>query len=145
MSFDMPVRLLAPHIGTGQDTLNVARGPIVYVAESVDNAPLESAFKHFQNVGISQSITFDEHALDIHGLPMIGLSATAGHVYALKETSQAAYRPIDAKSPARTWQRLEHGLEMVPWFARANRGGAGHVRTAFLRADEKALYLNGTA
>ena len=146
MSFDLPVRLLAPHPGTNQDTLTVTRGPIVYVAESVDNADLEGQCTHFEGVGISASAKFHGHPIEIEGVPVISLSTGEDDVLALAQlSSQSAYRRVTNKSPARSWKRLYSKLTFVPWFARANRGGAGHIRVAMMRAEENTVYTNGVA
>ncbi|WWC63757.1 uncharacterized protein I303_106362 [Kwoniella dejecticola CBS 10117] len=136
--FDMPVRLLAPHISTGQDTLIVSRGPIVYTAEAFDNSQLEGQYEHFEGLGISSTTTFEEDEEVIHGIPVVLLQANQP-TFALNELSNnQAYRAVTSDKPARTWKKLDQKLKFVPWFARDNRGGKGHLRTAFLRADEAA-------
>lgn len=143
MNFDMPVRLLSPHPDTHQDTITVSRGPIVYVAEGVDNEMLERKYKHFENVGLDQSAVFDEHGIKVGGIPMIGLTSRDGALFALESPKQEAYNVVSERSPARQWRQLQDTLTLVPWFARANRGGSGHVRTSFARADKRAVYANG--
>jgi DUF1680 family protein len=134
MSFDLPVRLLSSHPLTGQDTLTVSRGPIVYTAESVDNASLEKEYKHFEGLGIKSSARFETKEMEIEGIPVVSL--TTDEVFACEGVnSRPSYSVVGPKQPARKWQAQQGGLVLVPWFARANRGGAGHVRTAFLRAD----------
>ena len=77
--------------------------------------------------------------MEIEGIPMIGL-ATKEKVYALKEmATKEAYRVVGKGTKARTWKKLDEGLTFVPWFARANRGGKGRLRTQFKRVDEKDL------
>lgn len=144
LSFDLSVSLVAPHIECRQDTLTVKRGPIVYVAESVDNAALEKKFKHFDNIGITQSIQFEEESVQIEGLETVTLVSEGQGVFQLKQSGSDLYRPIAGSQPAREWSPLDTKLTLVPWFARANRGGAGHVRTSFLRvpSGEKAA-VNG--
>ncbi|KAJ9097606.1 hypothetical protein QFC21_004640 [Naganishia friedmannii] len=143
MAFDMPVRLLSPHPDTHQDTITVSRGPIVYVAEGVDNEILERKYKHFENVGLDQSAVFDQHTIKIGGIPMVGLTSRDGALFALESPRQEAYNVVNERSPARQWRQLQNTLTLVPWFARANRGGSGHVRTSFARAEKRAVYANG--
>lgn len=133
MTFDLPVRLLASHPLTGQDTLTVSRGPIVYTAESYDNADLEKTYTHFEGIGIKSSTTFTTRPLEIESIPLLGLTTTEGYVMD-NLSSRPSYSAVAPKNPARKWTSVGE-LTLVPWFARANRGGAGHVRTAFLRAD----------
>ena len=133
MTFDMPVRLLASHPLSFTDTLTVQRGPIVYTAESIDNDAVESTYTHFAGVGITESIVFTESKLDIEGIPVVMLQARDGVFGKEQVNAVSAYRPVTKGAPAVTWKKLEQGLVLVPWFARANRGGQGHVRTSFDR------------
>lgn len=143
MSFDMPITLVAPHIESRQDTLTVKRGPIVFVAESCDNAALEKRHKHFNNIGIAETTTFQEQATQIEGIDTLSLRSNGG-VYHLKQSTTELYRAVGPKQPAREWEALETSLTLVPWFARANRGGAAHVRTSFMRATPpKTTNYNG--
>ena len=145
MTFDLPVRLLSPHPLTGHDTLTVSRGPIIYTAESIDN-PFEEKHRHFEGIGIKSSAKFRQHELEIEGIRMIGLEidgSDGSAVYVLDQVSdRRPYRDVKvgdggkSAAPARSWTRLEDKLVFLPWFARANRGGAGRLRTSFLRVDE---------
>ena len=137
ITFSLPVRLLAPHPATGQDTLTVSRGPIIYTAESIDNTALGKANNHFEGVGIGSNTKLKEGKLKIEGIDMMTLSTEPGSVYVLEGLdSSKPFKEVNAGSPARTWKKVNDQLVFVPWFARANRGGAGHVRTSFIRADE---------
>lgn len=133
-TFDMPVRLLAPHADSGQDTLTVTRGPIVYTAESFDNPSIDSKYPHFSGVGILSSARWSESIEMIQDVEMIMLQADRSFVWK-EATHEGGYRVVSPDGPGRTWKELDSGLKLVPWFARANRGGAGRVRTAFLRAQ----------
>ncbi|KAJ9123892.1 hypothetical protein QFC22_000680, partial [Naganishia vaughanmartiniae] len=133
MTSDMPVQLLSPHPDTHQDTITVSRGPIVYVAEGVDNETLERKYKHFENVGLDQSAVFDVRRIKIGGISMVGLTSREGALFALESPKQEAYNVVSERAPARQWRQLQDTLTLVPWFARANRGGSGHVRTSFFR------------
>nr|XP_018259402.1 uncharacterized protein I303_08330 [Kwoniella dejecticola CBS 10117]OBR81560.1 hypothetical protein I303_08330 [Kwoniella dejecticola CBS 10117] len=136
-TFDLPIRLLANHPLETTDTLTVSRGPIIYTAESFDNSALEGQYTHFDGLGIKSNTQFEEFPMEIEGIEMIGLRTKGNDVYAIEEvTTEIPFRAVTSKSPARTWKKLNEGLTVVPWFARANRGGAGHVRTSFIRADE---------
>lgn len=136
VSFSLPVRLLAPHPATGQDTLTVSRGPIIYTAESFDNPSIDEAYPHFAGIGMSESTTFSEESMEIDGIPMIAVSSKE-NVYALNEVqTKEAWRVVGKDNGARSWKRLEDGLRFVPFFARANRGGAARLRTALLRVGD---------
>jgi DUF1680 family protein len=124
------VRLLASHPAAG-DTLTVTRGPVVYVAESVDNAALDAVHPHFEGVGLVPDAQFEETEMEIEGVPLVALRCGAGDAAVLEQYADTRpYAPVER----RTWTKVEP-VTFVPWFARANRGGAGRVRTSFLRAE----------
>ncbi len=93
-----------------------------------------------------ETATFTEHQMEIEGIPMIGLR-TKERAYALDQMGEKeAYTVVgggvgsgEKGKKARSWKRLEEGLRFVPFFARGNRGGAGRVRTALLRVDERIV------
>jgi DUF1680 family protein len=132
---DLPVRVLASHPLTGQDTLTVSRGPIVYIAEDFDNDEIEASYSHFEGVGLTEDAKFETRELDIQGQSMVAIAATSG-VRALVDDSDELYREVNGSTPARKWKSVDSELVYVPWFARANRGGRGHVRVSMKRACE---------
>jgi DUF1680 family protein len=140
MTFDLPVQLLSSHPLTGQDNLTIRRGPIVYVAESIDNESVESTYPHFNGIGIkSSSITqLRTEKINIEGLDLVGITIPGDDVYAAQSGGEASFGLISSKHPARKWGKVGEELKLVPWFARANRGGKGHVRVPSLRVDEDA-------
>ena len=136
-TFDMPVRLLTPHMETRQDTLTVSKGPLIYTAEAIDNTDIEDTYPHFEGVGLSSKTRFHEKRIEIHGFNVVQLvTDSKSPVYGSKRVNvETAYREVDAQNPAREWVRLVTGLCYTPWFARGNRGGNGHIRTAMNRVD----------
>ncbi|BEJ16938.1 hypothetical protein CspHIS471_0603390 [Cutaneotrichosporon sp. HIS471] len=135
-SFTMPVRLVAPHLVTRQDTLTVTRGPIVYVAESVDNAALDKAHPHFEGVGLYPTARFTEKQIEIEGVSIIALASQPGDAAVLKQyATDTPYRVVEGAHPTRIWEKIADPVTFVPWFARANRGGARRIRTSFLRTS----------
>jgi uncharacterized protein len=126
--FDFTARLISPHPLTGQDTLAVTRGPIVYTLDSADNESLEKAYPHFQGIGLSSKTTFTERSREILGCKFIQLEAEG--VFALEGMEDPSpYR--DAAS--HKWKKLDEKLIFTPWFSRCNAGGAGRLRTMLLR------------
>ena len=138
ITFDMPVRLLSSNPKTGQDLLTVTRGPIVYTAESFDNPEIDGKYPHFAGIGLSEQETFQEVPTTIEDVPVVLLKAS-GSAYALREINSAEPYAVVGSHPARNWDKLSRGLVFVPWFARANRGGAGRVRTSFPRIGKELL------
>ncbi|ORX35416.1 hypothetical protein BD324DRAFT_632751 [Kockovaella imperatae] len=133
--FDLPVRLLSSHPRSGQDLITVSRGPITYTAESIDNAGLDNSYHHFEGLGISDKEVFEESLVNILGVNVITLT-TKGSAYVLSDFDRASlYEPVSD----RLWSSLGQSITFVPWFARANRGGAGRVRTSFPRVPSSQL------
>lgn len=125
--FDLPVRLLTSHPKIGQDTLTLSRGPIIYVAESVDNQAVAKRFPHFEGLGIRSDAKVEEHVDDVRGIPIVSLRS---HVLFLDNWDT---EELWVEGRQRTWSEVDQPLIFVPWFARANRGGSGQVRTSFPR------------
>ena len=74
LSIPLSVRLLTPHPATNQDTVSLARGPIVYCVEDVDNPFVDDHFKSVvmsANPEITELEVQDEQTKDMY----IGLSA----------------------------------------------------------------------
>jgi len=138
MNFELPIQILASHPLTGQDNLTIRRGPIVYVAESIDNK-LEADYPHFAGLGIKSSSLprMDMEKITIENLEVMAITIPDEEVYAAQMIGEAAFGLV-GKQGARKWEKVVGGLKLVPWFARANRGGAGHVRASLLRVDEDA-------
>jgi len=132
-TMDLPVRLLSSHPLTGQDTLTVTRGPIVYVAEDTDNDHIEATHPHFENLAIAENATLETRDLDIRGHQLVGVTVTSG-LHVLGEESNDLWKAVGNDTSARGWKPIDEKLEYVPWFARANRGGRGHVRVSLQRA-----------
>lgn len=132
-SFSLPVRLLAPHPSSGQDTLTVSRGPLIYGAEAIDNEAIEEAFPHFDGVGLESTTTFAEREIDILGFKVIQLLANEPACGLDDTHTTEAYRVVNRNKPARSWKKSDRGLIFTPWFARANRGDCSHIRTSMLR------------
>ena len=135
VSFSMPIRFLSPHPDTHQDTLTLTRGAIVYTAESVDNHDLDERSPHFARVGIKQDANIEEMPMEIHGISMMGLRIKPVYLKQwLGKVDIGSTRAV-TDSAVRSWTPVEHGMTMVPFFARSNRGGAGRLRTAFSRVS----------
>lgn len=150
IAFDLNTRLIYPNARTGQDTLAVMRGPIVFVAEDVDNSSLESSLPHFELVGLSESAQFEEVEDSFAGISTLRIITK--DVYTLDQTqgftnrangaskgivttlpAVPLYGAVKPGTPVRSWTRYSEPLILVPWFARGNRGGKGHLRTPFMR------------
>ncbi|CAK7200693.1 hypothetical protein SEUCBS139899_003391 [Sporothrix eucalyptigena] len=161
ITFGLETRLLRPNPRVGQDTLSVSRGPIIFVAEDVDNSDLDNANPHFELVGISESAKFTAIKSTIAGVPILQLSTD--DVYVLNTAdggsangvanggvklakndgaTQSLYATVNPDVPTRSWSKFPVHLTFVPWFARGNRGGKGHLRVPFFRVGQDKIQQN---
>ncbi|GAP83281.1 putative DUF1680 domain protein [Rosellinia necatrix] len=122
-------RYLSPHPYTNQRTLTLARGPLIYCVEDVDN-PWEQ--DHFRNVGISAGtpVSEEERIIDEMGERYVGLRA-AGWVRQMDQWSQGELG-LEPGLSARTETPAAKELVFIPYYLRANRGGRGHMRVGLL-------------
>lgn len=117
------------------------RGPIVFVAESIDNSALDASNPHFDSVGISESAKFEEIRNDVAGVEILKVRTADAYTLDASDHSDTAadgeaallWSAVRAGGAVRSWTKVREPLTLVPWFARGNRGGKGHVRVPFMR------------
>lgn len=120
-------RYITPHPYTNQRTLTLARGPIIYCAEDVDNG---WETNHFKDVAMSRDSPITE-------LPRLDEASDEEYV-ALKTTSWTRSLPHRADSIGTAFDATgeayahERELVLVPYYFRANRNGKGHMRVGLL-------------
>lgn len=119
-------RLISPHPLTGQNTVTLARGPIIYCVEDVDNPWVKDHFK--------STAMLDSHSKFVEQVyqdlklkdDYIGITAVnAG--YQLSFENGRAY----GSGPSHDGADVEgeaKDLLFIPYYFRANRGGRGHMR-----------------
>lgn len=136
---------------TYQNTLSLARGPIVYCVEDFDNAWVEDHFK--VNLGSTSCRRFfaadSEQTVQIDpGCEITERSIkeedSGDRFVALTVTGASVFQPESiANTPhteARALQRLLKGakpvesLHFIPYYFRANRGGRGQMRVGLMNA-----------
>ena len=122
LSIPIKPRYISPHFFTGQSVAAVARGPLVYCAEDVDNpwAPSD----HFKTTILDTTIPLEEYYVrlaDKEG--WISVKApNAARILRFNEGS------CSADWTGRTSISKPETVTFVPYFARANRGGKGQMR-----------------
>ena len=125
-------RYLSPHPYTNQNTLTLARGPIVYCVEDADN---EWETNHFKNIMIKEGspVTEEQCFLEKAGEPYVALHSVCWERSMEQwETKMAGLEPgLDGFDGA---PKSEKKLTFVPYYFRANRGGKGHMRVGLQRA-----------
>ncbi|CAJ2503319.1 Uu.00g107130.m01.CDS01 [Anthostomella pinea] len=125
-------RYISPHPYTNQQTLTLARGPLIYCVEDADNAWEQD---HFRNVGITSGSGVTEHqgVLDKPGERFIALR-TVGWVRKLDDEWARAGPGLQPGSHTTGSIETEaRDITFIPYYLRANRGGNGHMRVGLLR------------
>lgn len=121
-------RYIAPHPYTNQHTLTLARGPIVYCAEDVDN-PWET--NHFKDVVIKSGTPVSEETR---------VAEATGEKYVVLKTmcwgkEVGGMEEGCAGEVGEERFGGERELVLVPYYIRANRGGKGHMRVGLVRGN----------
>lgn len=115
-------RFIAPHPYTNQRTLTLARGPVVYCVEDVDNTWENN---HFKDVVLDDKAAVVEEERECKGDKYIALKGSGW---------TRAYGNWEVTRPAPEEEKAEQReLVFVPYYLRANRGGKGHMRVGLLR------------
>jgi uncharacterized protein len=140
LDVDMHIRQISPHPFTNLDIVALARGPIVYCVEDVDNPWAKDHFKVIALLGSKTTLTnntktvvFDPKSEivkkwttdDSTGESYFSLTAKSAGNF-LNPTNHSTLSPGSADdedlSPA------DVDLHFVPFYYRANRGGTGQMR-----------------
>ncbi|KAL7623389.1 hypothetical protein AAE478_007071 [Parahypoxylon ruwenzoriense] len=132
-------RFISPHPYTNQRTLTLARGPLIYCVEDVDN-PWEQ--DHFRNVGIrsDSEVSEKDEVINEIGERYIALRSV-GWIRKIDDRTEAeaGVEPGSSSLPQtvgvaeQQQQQHKEELTFIPYYLRANRGGRGHMRVGLLR------------
>ncbi|KAF4451551.1 hypothetical protein F53441_5508 [Fusarium austroafricanum] len=117
-------RYIAPHPYANQNTLTLARGPLVYCMEDADNTWEDN---HFKDVGLKVGSPIKEEKRFIEGAEeeYVALRTSCWRqAVEVKEAGVAPGYTVDGKA---TDNRVEEAV-FVPYYLRANRGGNGQMR-----------------
>ncbi|KAI1808200.1 glycoside hydrolase family 127 protein [Daldinia bambusicola] len=142
-------RFIAPHPYANQSTLTLARGPLIYCVEDVDNAWEQD---HFRNVGIraDSAVTEREEQMTIKkveeeeeeghhhhyhqiGERYVGLRSVGWIRKVLDDRTESGSGSDPGISLRQTVVAEEKELNFIPYYLRANRGGRGHMRVGLLK------------
>ncbi|KAI0015146.1 hypothetical protein F4780DRAFT_784444 [Xylariomycetidae sp. FL0641] len=125
-------RFISPHPYTNQNTLTLARGPLIYCVEDSDN-PWED--EHFRNVGIKPDaeVTEQERTMDEMGERYIELRSV-GWVRKMDAWDQGDGSGQLSTGFTETVVGEGKELTFIPYYLRANRGGRGQMRVGLLKA-----------
>jgi uncharacterized protein len=129
---DIPLksRFISPHPYTNQDIIALARGPVVYCLEDIDNPWVKD---HFKSLVLDPAATISESEASIPG--------TGEPYIALTGQNCASFLDLDASlgpqllrvSITQDSDVKVDKLNFVPYALRDNRGGRGHMRVGMRR------------
>ncbi|KAK8213548.1 hypothetical protein M8818_002850 [Zalaria obscura] len=122
----MTPRLVSPHPYTNQDVVALARGPIIYCLEDIDNSWVDD---HFKSLLFDTSASIEE-ALETSdsetGEKYMYLRAKGEHSFL--DTTALEVRPGLEESAIERRNKGVEELKFIPYYFRANRQGKGHMR-----------------
>ncbi|KAF4635329.1 hypothetical protein G7Y89_g2771 [Cudoniella acicularis] len=123
LNIPLSPRFISPHPYTNQDVVALARGPIIYCVEDVDNKWVDD---HFKSLVLDPACNVSEETASIpeEGESYIGLTA---HNTASLITMNETLGPHTAPGFV-TQQHPVAKLHFIPYALRDNRGGRGHMR-----------------
>lgn len=124
-------RYITPHPYTNQNTLVVARGPIVYCVEDVDNTWEDN---HFKDVAIhgGTPITEEKRRFEETGEEYMTLKSECW-VRSTKGWDDKKRGEEPGMSTQKDSSGEKRDIVFVPYYFRANRGGKGHMRVGLLK------------
>ncbi|KAF3045458.1 hypothetical protein E8E12_005741 [Didymella heteroderae] len=133
LSFHLTPRLIAPHPLTNQQTLTIARGPIIYCVEDADNAWVTD---HFQSTYldpgcIARHAVIERETSDLNFPNERYVSIVvekAAYVVDFTKLKINALVEIEQLNKTIGAAKLIDELKFVPYYYRANRGGRGMAR-----------------
>jgi DUF1680 family protein len=125
LSLPMTPRLIRPHPFTNQHTVAVARGPLVYCVEDIDNT---WATNHFKEVIFDTAIPLEEAGKsDLPEKEEYVAIVAKGAARVMGERWDGRGRGPEFEIGRRKEEKRED-LRFMPYYARANRGGGGMMR-----------------
>jgi hypothetical protein len=128
--------VLAPHPLAHLDTITLARGPIIFCVEDIDNTWVNDHFKTLQldaNATITENLVTDEQTKEEYVQLKVHQGASVLDIERLEKHREG---------PSVTWKNLRNvadtckvldELTFVPYYFRGNRGGKGMLRTGIKR------------
>lgn len=124
-------RYIAPHPYTNQNTLTLARGPIIYCAEDVDNTWENNHFKDVM-VRTGSPIAEEKRIFEDTGEEYVALKSTCWvrSMNSWKEKQSGGEPGMTTQDDVLGEQR---DIVFVPYYFRANRAGKGHMRVGLLK------------
>ncbi|KAI5284922.1 hypothetical protein KEM54_000956, partial [Ascosphaera aggregata] len=130
-------RLIRPHPLTNQPITAVARGPIVYCVEDIDNSWVD---EHFKTVVFDTNTPLVESEEGKAPYNLNDREVVEPYVKITAENGACFLKTNDTKGPERRTKYAidkdrRETLTFVPYYVRANRGGRGMMRVGLRTGD----------
>lgn len=130
LNIPLKPRFVSPHPYTNQDIIAVARGPLVYCLEDVDNPWVND---HFKSLVLDPTATISESSVSIAelGEPYVALTARDSASFLRVDENLSPHLPLGS-----TTVKIDANVEQlnfIPYALRDNRGGKGHMRVGIRR------------
>lgn len=121
----MKPRYISPHPYTNQDIIALARGPVVYCVEDVDNPWVDD---HFKTLLLDSTGTIDETVVSAEEMvePYVRLTLNNGASFLTVDDKFLPHMPLG--SVTETPKTGVEDLTFIPYALRDNRGGRGMMR-----------------
>ncbi len=133
LCFDLKPRLITTHPLTNQQTVTIARGPLIYCVEDVDNEWVSDHFRstYLDPRCLARNAVIEREIVDdnTHDERYVGVTVQrAAYVVDFDQLKPNAF--VDKEEFNETIQAatLIEELNFVPYYYRANRGGRGMAR-----------------
>jgi hypothetical protein len=127
-------RFIQPHPYCNQDIVSVARGPIVYCLEDIDNL---WASNHFKDVAIDTSSELRETTIREADDFFVAISAPGAGRLIDTSSWDVISQNTDEKEHGKAPNEIRKDLNFIPYYARANRGGSGQMRVGLRISRER--------
>lgn len=122
-------RLVTPHPRCpGRPTLSLARGPVVYCVEDVDNPSWGQDHDHFRDVVLDDEAPVLEEERECAGERYVALRSRGW-----TRIHSRDWDVVGSAPPPRETKGEVKELVFVPYYLRANRDGNGHMRVGLMR------------
>ena len=131
-SLNIPIkpRYISPHPYTNRDIIGLARGPLVYCLEDVDNPWVDD---HFKSLVLDPTCSINESA-GLEGEmrePYVALTAHNAAYFLGTHENQGPHLPVGSIDEEK--RANVQNLSFIPYALRDNRGGKGHMRVGIRR------------
>lgn len=123
-------RFVSPHPYANQDILAIARGPLIYCIEDIDNPWVDD---HFKSLVLDPANVIDETTItgEAMGEPYVALTVNTNPSTLHVETALGPHVPLGTLEQEAS--EVADKLHFIPYALRDNRGGKGHMRVGIRR------------